>query len=220
MKFRQFLLTSSAAVAMSAAVATQAVAGPFYVSVLGGANWMQDQSLSRTGSTGHYEIDTGFMVGGAIGVHLDAWLRGLRTEVEAAYRRNEFDGHYTTFSGFATGALQGNVSNFSILANVWYDIDVGSKVVPYLGGGVGWARVRFDSNVFTPGGSPLGSFLIEDSGFTYQLGVGLNYEVMRGVDVGVGYRYVVGPHIDASSSGDKLNDNNHSVLLNLTVEID
>jgi opacity protein-like surface antigen len=220
MKFRQFLLTSSAAVAMSAAAVTQAEAGPFYVSVLGGGNWMHDQSLSVSGSTGHYNIDTGFLIGGSFGVHLDGWLRGLRAEVEASYRRNDFDGFYTTFTGIGTGSITGHISNFAILANVWYDIDVGSKVVPYVGGGVGWDRAHFHSGFASSGGNPNGSFTAEDAGFAYQLGVGFNYEVMRGVDVGLGYRYFVGPHISASSSGDKLDNDNHSVLVNLTVDID
>ena len=49
-------------------------------------------------------------------------------------------------SGAAHAALQGrdldgNLSTFAILANAWYEFAIGSKMRPYVGGGVGWGEV-------------------------------------------------------------------------------
>ena len=41
-----------------------------------------------------------------------------------------------------TALSDGEVSAFSLMANVWYDIDLGnSPITPFLGAGVGMAKV-------------------------------------------------------------------------------
>jgi len=219
-KFRNLLLASSAVAAIAAV--GQAQATPFYFSVLGGANWVEDERILTSNSTlGHFDFDTGFIIGGAFGIHMDQWLRGLSLELEAAYRRNEITGHYTTFSN-VTGTINGHVSTFSVMANAWYEIDVGSKVRPYLGGGVGWARVHNEQ--FWVSSNAVGTFTTtgDNAGFAFQLGVGFNYEVMAGVDLGLGYRYFDGPNIAAyngNNGPDHIDNINHTVAVNLTVDI-
>lgn len=221
MRLRKLLLASSAVAAIAAV--GQAQASPFYVSVLGGFNWAEDERVYTTQSTlAHYDFDTGFVLGGAFGVHLDQWLKGLKVELEAAYRRNDITGHYTT-DGNDTGSINGNISTFSIMANAWYEIDTNWRNVrPYVGGGVGWARSHHNQfwlssnsvSTFTTSGS--------NSGFAFQLGVGLIYEIMQGVDVGVGYRYFDGPNISVYNGccgPDNIDNVNHSVAVNLSVDI-
>jgi OmpA-OmpF porin, OOP family len=223
MKLRKHLLASSAALAICAATA-QADASPFYISVLGGPNWAEDERIVTTYSTtADFNFDTGFVVGGAFGAHLDSWLRGLKVEIEAAYRRNDLDGHFTTSDGTYTGTINGHISNFSLMANAWYEIDLGSKVRPYIGAGAGWAKSRLDQVWLWSTGASNFSSIVENSGFAYQLGIGLNYEIMRGVDVGIGYRYFNGPNIAAYSGDygpDKIDNTNHAVAVNLTIDID
>jgi len=231
MKLRKHLLASSAALAICAAT-TQAEASPFYFSVLGGPNWAEDERLITSNSTtADINFDTGFVIGGAFGVHLDKWLKGLKVEVEAAYRRNNLDGHFTTSDGTYTGTINGHISNFSLMANAWYEIDIGSKVRPYVGGGAGWAKANLHEGWVWSTGDSYTSYTIENSGFAYQLGIGVIYEIMRGVDVGVGYRYFDGPNLSAYSNNnnisaaasygsDKIDNINHSVAVNLTIDID
>ena len=221
MKFRNLLLASSAVAAFAAV--GQAQATPFYFSVLGGANWTEDERVLTSQSTlAHFDFDTGFIIGGAFGLHMDQWLKGLSLEVEAAYRRNEITGHYTT-SQNETGSVNGHVSTFSILANAWYEIDIGHKVRPYVGGGVGWARARNDQFWLSSAGSNVSfSTTGENSGFAFQLGVGVNYQVMPGVDVGVFYRYFDGPNILAynfNNGPDKIDNVNHALGVNLSIDV-
>jgi opacity protein-like surface antigen len=227
-------LLASAAIAILAS-AGQAQARDLYISVLGGANWWEDQSQAggESNTVISFETNTGFVLGGAVGLHLDNWLRGLRTEVEASYRRNNFDGHWVN-TETSSGAVDGSVSTFALMANVWYDIDLGSRLKPYLGGGAGWSRSHVDVVILTSSGatrSGEGTDAFDVSGFSWQLGAGVNYEVMPGVDVGLGYRFRVDPRLTFKEGGefggegfggeDPFREDNHShtVAVNLTIDI-
>lgn len=209
--------------------APQAQAGGAYLSIFGGANLLEDHAQSgASGSTfaaEAFDSDTGFTIGGAIGVGLENWAKGLRFELEVAYRRNDIGGQWSedTIIFSSSGPIDANMSTFSIMSNVAYDIDAGWKVKPYLTAGAGWARSNFEGALHTTGGNINQTFDIDNSGFAWQLGAGFNYEVAPGVDVGVGYRYFDGP--DHSFFAGKNNvssgqhDNtDHSVTLNLTIE--
>lgn len=227
------LLLASSALATVFASAGPAQAGDIYFSFLGGANFQQDRSVFisdiTTSASSHVDPNTGFVLGAAVGTHLDRWLRGLRAEIEASYRRNEADGNWfvDTFFSDAGGPLDANVSTFAVLANVWYDIDVGHKWVPYLGGGVGWGRTKFNAVLAdTSGFGGTTSLSVENSGFAYQVGGGINYEVQDGVSLGVGYRYFRGPEIKGNVFVGKNGfvtlpvngeNENHSVMINLTI---
>lgn len=235
MKIRQILLASSAATALAAAVGP-ARAGDFYVSVLGGANWAQGFSANVTEccTVGHAsgDTDTGFMLGGAFGVHLDRWLHGLRAEMEVSYRRNDLKGDWSTTDGSESGPFSGHVSTFAIMANLWYDIDIGSKFVPYIGGGAGWGRhqvtfVATDTDdLVMESNFSRDSVHLERNGFVYQLGAGVNYEIMHDVQLGLGYRYFHAQDIKGVLEVDELDaplnisGDNHTVALSLTIDID
>lgn len=257
MRFKSLLL-SAASVAVIGGATQQAQAGPFYVSVFGGVNFLHNNSAatsytSRRGdATTFTTFDhtgaisersrTGFVLGGAFGVHLTSWVPGLRAELEASYRRNHIHGNWHTHitahqhtSGDTSnpttgsqGTLSGHMSTFAVMANVWYDIDLGSKFKPYIGGGAGWARshVGFVA-VNTPALDSSSAFANENSGFAYQLGLGLKYEVMHGTSIGVGYRYFRGPDVGIFFVGKqgttfpiKFRDENQSVEVSLSIDID
>ena len=94
MQFRTILAASTALALVSAA--PSAHAGDMYVSVFGGMNLLSDDSGVTTEETtsGHWstDADTGFVLGGAIGTHLDKWAQGLKVELEVSYRRNDLGG--------------------------------------------------------------------------------------------------------------------------------
>ena len=256
MEFKRALLASTALALFAGA--QEAQAGDLYLSVFGGANFQSSSStsfftgkLSTSFTDSHtvFEPDTGFVLGGAIGTSLDKWAKGLRAEAEVSYRRNDVGGRWTLAAGgesggegvdtTAIGIVDSNTSNFAILANLWYDIDIGNKVRPYVGGGVGWARARRDGAIQAIGdtGGEGGTFTTsaqyqqERNGFAWQLGAGFNYEVSPGVDVGLGYRFFKGPKLLAflvnnggQSGGEsgiptQVNEN-HAVQANITIMID
>jgi opacity protein-like surface antigen len=236
------ILAATTAVAL-VLMGTPAKADGFYISAFGGLNFQPGSSGSQSGTSGIYttttsfseDADTGFVIGGSIGVELTKWAQGLRTEVEVSYRRNDRSGDHllelfygTIDEDTASGPINGNLSNFSILANVWYEIDTGWKIRPYVGGGAGWARSRLEATAPVTIDSveniaPDNWFTTEQeqNGFAFQLGAGFNQTVAPGVDVGIGYRYFNGPNFDPIFINKNLpvgfDNENHSVLVNLTI---
>jgi opacity protein-like surface antigen len=225
MKTKIALLASTAIAACALAAPVQAAG--WYVSVLGGGNWNDDHSffaatdttISADTLSWSSDNDTGFVVGGAVGMSFSNVASGLRAEVEVAYRQSNADGAWTTFTsigGVSSGLLDYDFSNFSVLANAWYDFDIGG-FKPYIGGGLGWAHAEADGDFTT--GIP-GPFEFEDDGFAWQLGAGINFDISPNVKLGVGYRYFDGPDVAVSgpvsfATGD-LDNENHSVLVNVT----
>ncbi len=116
--------------------------GP-YVSVAGGMTDSKDMNIALrnplgaapTSNTIH--TNTGWTVNGAFG---NKWTNGLRTELEVAYRQVGADRINAT-------TLSGSQKTLSLMGNVLYDIETGSKINFSVGGGAGvgrakWADVR------------------------------------------------------------------------------
>lgn len=222
----------------------------FYISVLGGGNWSDDHRNDRfalnSGTSPEafysyqaYKPDTGFVVGGAVGYDLCCWLPGLRGELELTYRRTSIKKGYhedgtdtansSSKSSDNSGPFTGHISSFALMANVWYDFDLGG-INPYIGGGIGWAQNRFNADYFSGTfSSPLGAVDETDTGFAYQLGAGFNVPVSQGVRLGLGYRFVdlgklefemPNPWVAPLVSHVSFDQQQHSAVVNLTFDID
>lgn len=231
---KRALLASSALVLSAVGVAD---AHTPYVSVFGGVNLQNGNGAAQSGGSGllfgstSYSADheAGFIMGGTVGTKLDEWMPGLRVELEASYRTNDISGrfHQFDFFGLRDGNIDADQSTFAVMANIWYDIDFGSKLVPYIGGGVGWARTQADGAFVQTQSSPGVSqvFDIDGSGFAWQLGAGFKYPVDDGVTLGVGYRYFRGPDIDNNVFVGKYDlpvdfeRENHTVMVDLSFDL-
>ncbi len=140
----------------------------------------------------------------------------LRMEGEASWRRTGVDSikyARVTFNGRelmpdAVRAInaedwKGSRTTLGLMANAWYDLDVGLGFTPYFGGGLGvqYERYKIDRPKGVPEGPELipGAGLIDViSGFggddgdwvlAYQFGGGVAYRLMESLVVHVGYRY-------------------------------
>jgi len=230
MKTKAILLASSAVAALSLAAPAQA-AGNWYVSVFGGANWSEDHSFSVATSTTtsadtltwSTDSDTGWIVGGAVGLSLAQLAPGLRVELEASYRENSVDGlwasNITTPTVVSSGALDIDHSTFAVMANAWYDFTI-VGVNPYIGGGIGWAETELEGTYLGafPAAVP---FSFEDSGFAWQAGAGIKFDISPNMKLGVGYRYFDGPEVTVIAPGTntataEVDNENHTVLVDLT----
>ncbi len=150
------------------------------------------------------EFDTGFAIAGALGKRKG----NFRGELEVAYQNNNVGTHTDVAVGggpigtedagvLVTGAGnlgvsvadlvadgQGDVQTVFVMANVFYDLDTGGPLKPYIGGGVGVGFV--DVNY-----APSATTIIDDNSteFAWQAMAGVAYEVSPSTDLYVGYRY-------------------------------
>lgn len=212
---------------MAIATPAEAAGSGWYVSLTGGANWTDDDSfiVGPFGSSFfalNTEADTGYVVAGAVGLSLGNIWNGLRAEVEVGYRSNNVDGVWSDniVGTPTTGTVDYDHKSFSVLANVWLDIPIGSGFTPYVGGGLGWADVSAEGAytcVF--GCAAVIPFDFSDDGFAWQAGAGINFGISPNVKLGIGYRYFQGPEptIVAPLYGltHDLENGNHSAVATL-----
>jgi outer membrane protein OmpA-like peptidoglycan-associated protein len=216
MKLRSALLAATVLAAPVAAKA-QAVSG-LYIGAGAGANFMQDESLSRTSypfrgsaplgsltGSGNIHLDTGFVGVVSVGYGLG---NGLRFELEGNYRTNKLTKITGTNSNntFANGG--GDEQKYGGMFNVLYDIDpavfgMGTiPVIPYVGVGAGyeWAQERnahFYGNSGAVAGFPNGinSLYRTNEGkgsFAYQgiVGASLPIAAVPGLSLTAEYRFM------------------------------
>ncbi len=143
---------------------------------------------------GELETDTGFGLGAAVGY---GW-RNVRIEGELSWLRLGVD-------SFDVGGVDGSdedtvvewggrTSILGLMANGYYDIDTGTKWVPYIGGGLGAARAKLKLTVSSR--DVLDPATVETGGgddarwvLAYQIGAGVAYPVSESVMVQLGYRF-------------------------------
>lgn len=140
-----------------------------------GMNLTHDADWGPSGSTLELTFDPGYAVGGFVGYEFG---NGWRTEGELTYRVNDVD-------GFLNLNADGDVSSIALMANGFYDFDLGSPFVPYVGGGIGVAYLSV--NDVGALGNPLADD--DDTVFAYQLGVGVGYQISPTVTLTADYRY-------------------------------
>lgn len=173
-----------------------------------GANWLRDADTTGTGVNTKYEFETGWA--GIVGVGW-GYGNGIRVELEGGYRTNDVD-------KASTGTASGDTNAWSLILNGLYDVNTGTSFTPYIGAGLGLARVKFD-DVTVPGGTTR----IDDSDttFAYQGLLGIAYTLAPQWKIDLGYRYFVAhdPEFNAST-GAKVESEyrSHTVLLALRYE--
>ncbi|WP_052378581.1 OmpA family protein [Polycyclovorans algicola] len=133
-------------------------------------------------------FDGGFGINTAIGYQ---FIGGLRPEITLGLSTNDFN----VITGSAELADQrnnvgGKLEATRVGANLWFDIPVGERVLPYLGAGLGFqsAKTTFDST-----GSDT------DTGNFFQAGAGLGYLLNPRTVISLDYRYLVSSDIESSS---------------------
>ena len=143
-----------------------------------GVSFANDVDIKQLGATISTDFDTGAMATAAIGHNFE----NLRIEGEFAYMQNDV----SSLKAFGVGVdASGDVSTASLMANVYYDFDTGSKWKPFIGAGAGYSSVSINS-------LSAGGFLLadDDTGvFAYQLKAGIGYGFTENLDGTLGYRF-------------------------------
>lgn len=150
--------------------------------------------------------DVGYSVDGALEVDTgddldfeDDWMAGLgagygfqngfRLEGELSYRQNDFSD------------FDGDARALALMANLFYDFNRGGRFQPYLGVGVGGARVETEGLV-----GPL-SWDDDDTVFAYQGLAGVAIPLTERLALDIGYRYFAAPDVGfeaAFDTGDEI----------------
>jgi opacity protein-like surface antigen len=137
--------------------------GTWYGKVFGGATFPQSEDpVLRGGGAGGQSFDldynTGFTLGGAVGFD---YTPNFAMELEYAYRQADLD-----------DPVAGHTSSNAVMLNALYKFNAmgpNGAVVPYFGGGLGWANIDAATDQF-------GSFK-RDNTFAYQVIGGVEYEM-------------------------------------------
>lgn len=129
-------------------------------------------------------------------------------------------GTTTPLTGSATGRFSsgGEANTWSIMANLWYDFDLGNNFFTTFGGGIGAAHLDLEYNAsMATYFSGTASYRLDDSGwgFAYQVGAGLGYELGGGMTLSAQYRYFGTTDIDVGNTDLAVQSHNFLVGLNI-----
>jgi outer membrane protein OmpA-like peptidoglycan-associated protein len=187
MRIREAVLAGAAlALAPSIAAAQQGgLSGP-YIGLGAGWNGPRDSDWSSSfgaGVSGENTFENGWAAIGQIGYRFPS---GLRLEFEPGYRSNDNDDASVAALGGARFDAGGDQSVISLMANALYEFDF-RGFRPYLGVGVGGARLSQDLTVATPAGTL--NVDDEDWVLAYQGIAGVGYAVTPAITVALDYRY-------------------------------
>ena len=150
-----------------------------------------------------------------------AW-GNFRLEGEFSYRKNDLDAvdvktltvAGVVFTALGTAALEGDTSSLGFMANGWYDFDTGTPWVPFVGAGVGVAKINIDIE------SVAGITTIYDESDTvlaFQVGAGVGYNVTPKTTVSLSYRFFGTADPEFDDGVDKIDAEyfSHNVMVGL-----
>ena len=183
-------LIASLVVVGCAVLVGSAHAGESYVSAFAGSAFPEDEISSEVGIfDSDFDFEARYVVGGALGYQLEPTGFGyFRVEVEGAYRFVE-DDESNAPSSFAFNT--GEIEVYTVFLNASYNFDFfEGALVPYFGGGIGFAHVNVDLSSV---GLNATNTTIRTSGsstdFAWQVVAGVSSNPLPFVDVFVEGRY-------------------------------
>lgn len=165
------------------------VAGRFYFGGWLGAG----VPLSSSPSFQLLDVDADYKIGYAAGLQLGYDLGPLRFDLDGSYRANDVD--ELKVNGTKAASIDGALEIKALMLNAYYDFESSSRVVPYLGAGIGIAEVSLDG--FDANGIELvdGS----DTVLAGQLAAGLRMPLSATTQLDVGYRFMMTDTAEFSS---------------------
>jgi outer membrane protein OmpA-like peptidoglycan-associated protein len=159
----------------------------FYVGAAGGYNVPFDSDIGSDDA----DLESDWAGLGALGY---AFANGLRLEGEFGYRENDVDS-LSNHSG-----VSGDIDTTSFMTNLLYDFNefngLGWPVTPYVGVGVGAARVASSITATTPANRINDS----DYGFAYQGILGASMALNRYLALTADYRFFHVPDVTLTNS--------------------
>jgi opacity protein-like surface antigen len=156
----------------------------------------------------------------AIGMDWRKYNFPLRTELEY-FHDYRFDYNSQLLASQPGTGSENNIEADTGLLNVYYDIALSDRWVPYIGGGVGFSSVRSVSNFANFATRTTEAKTGRNEGFTWSLAFGVNYFFAERWSAQVGYRYtsLPGLTIGAFSDGTRVSTDHfdkHELVLGIS----
>jgi opacity protein-like surface antigen len=164
-----------------------AVAQTYYIGIGGGYNYPHESEMQADGVSGlDAAYDPGGMAALAFGFE---WVDGWRFEGEASWRRSEFD------SIDDVTVDDGRAEIYAAMLNVYYGFRKGATVNPYLGGGVGAARIAVSDLT-------VGAATVDDFGGAkaWQGIAGVDFALSPSWTLSLDYRYLAVEEVKLTDS--------------------
>jgi opacity protein-like surface antigen len=157
-------------------------AGPYVGGELGAV--FPSTSTASFSDNVPYSADIKAKTGFGIGLLGGFDFGTYRLEGEFAYRKNNLK--EITFVGDPTEPVGGDVSTMALMVNGYYDFrTVSPTFVPYLGLGLGGARVK--AKAIHQDTSTI--YSDSDTVFAYQFAAGVGYVISKELTLDLGYKY-------------------------------
>ncbi len=202
----------SACVLLAPIHAHAAVEKGWYVGSQLDWSFQDEAEASLSNVTNDVDYNTGWGLSGEVGY---AWGNGLRTAGELVYRNATVDG----VTGTGAGASGGGLHNTAMMANMYYDIETGTRFTPYIGAGVGGSFVDAD-NLRTVNG---GTFDDQRFKLAYQGIVGAAVDLDGNWDFTVDYRYFATPDVKFKTNTvtkGEIQNSSHNLMVGLRYVFD
>ena len=209
MRSRMMLLLSAAVLAGSAGgAAAQNMWEGLYLGGAAGITLPDDSDIEGSGIRTDAELDYGPALSGVVGYDLPG---PFRTELELNFRTNDVDE-----IGSASGG--GELRSYGALVNLFYDFALGGGFTPYVGAGIGGARLVAD------GISPVAGTNINghDTVLAYQGIAGVAYGLSPSTAITLDYRYFAtgdGDFNTGTGAGVDVSSSNHAVMLGFRIAL-
>jgi len=178
--------------AILASASSAALADSTYIGIHGMWTDLKDFDFNVAPGTVESQFDSGVGFGITLGRSFDQF----RGELEYSSRKNDIKSH--SLNGGATlPGSKGEAKSDAFMLNGYYDIDTNSAFVPYLGAGIGMAKVKFDDF----GVAAIPDVLNDnESQFAYQFMAGGEYRFADTWGLFAEYRYFATADVDVNTS--------------------
>ncbi len=204
---KRILLVSVLGALMTFSFATAQAEEGVYVGAKFGLSILSDSNITTSdGYSSEFSYDNGFGMNLALGYKFPMF----RLEGEVAYYANDLDG-YSDRNG--SGEADGDIKNLSGMLNAYFDFANSTFITPYVGGGVGVAKVDLSDQSFTWDDS--------DTVYAYQGMAGVNFALTKQLSIDAEYRYfgTQDPEFDDDADGTiKAEIASHNLLVGLRMQ--
>ena len=123
------------------------------------------------------DADENWSIGGGLGIYI---MRGFRMDATLDYRMGTDVFSQLDSGTVPTNQFTGDLDTLVGLVNFYYDLDMGHRITPYVGVGIGFAYHSFDGDDTSD----------SDTSFAWALMAGVDIDLRESWKLDIGYRYL------------------------------